>query len=225
MSKRSDSLHRAGTLALLACACALSACSLTHLPTNIEPEAPLSASVEQAERKLAQARLDRDAAEARFAADEQLCYAKFFVNNCLDAAKEKRRTELAYQRAIELEAEYFVRKSKADQRDRELAAAEKEFAANEAAFIAQQVAPAAGVPPAAPAKGAKAPKVPGVQKPPKPPRAPKAPPTPAELQAEAAKRAANVVAYEKRQAEFAERQRRVAEKKAKRAAKEAAKAK
>ena len=100
MSKRSDSLHRAGTLALLACACALSACSLTHLPTNIEPEAPLSASVEQAERKLAQARLDRDAAEARFAADEQL-----YTNGML--ANEFHRT---VSRIVEMQSREYMEK-------------------------------------------------------------------------------------------------------------------
>lgn len=200
--------------AALALACAtLAACSYNYslLPPNITPNVPLTSSIEQANRKLEEARIERAAVEARFAADEQVCYAKFFVNTCLDEAKEKRRVALAYQRAVELEAEHFVRKSNADQRDRELAAAAKEFEASEARL--REAPPA----PEKPAAEARAPKTPS------PARGPKAPPTPAQLQAEAAKRAANVVKYEKRQAALAERQKRVAEKQAQRAAKEAAK--
>jgi colicin import membrane protein len=199
--------------AALALACTgLGACSYTLLPPNVTPNVPLTHSVEQAARKLEDTRVERAKVEARYAAEEAVCYAKFFVNACLDKAKEQRRGELATLRAVELEAEYFVRKSEADARDRELAVAAKAFAEEEARFLAQPPQPTKAAADA------------GVRAPARP-RAPKAAksaaPTAAEQQAEAAKRAANVVAYEKRQAELAKRQRRVEEKKAERAAKDA----
>jgi hypothetical protein len=114
--------------AALALACAaLSACSYVLLPPNVQHVAPPSKSVAEADSKLAAATAQRAAIEAEFAASEQVCYDKFFVNNCLDKAREKRRSELAVVRSVEVEAEYFLRKEKADARDRALAEAQKEF--------------------------------------------------------------------------------------------------
>jgi hypothetical protein len=110
---------------LLACA-ALSACSFVLLPPNVQHVAPKSSSVAEADRKLAEATARRAAVEAEFASSESVCYTKFFVNSCLDKAREKRRSELAVLRAIEIEAELFKRKDKADARDRALAEALKE---------------------------------------------------------------------------------------------------
>ena len=192
--------------AALALACTgLGACSYTLLPSNVTPNVALTHSVEQAARKLEEARAERARVEARYAAEETVCYTKFFVNSCLDKAKEQRRGDLAYVRAVELEAEHFVRKAEADARDRELAVAAKAFAEEEARFLAQPPQPAKAL------AVAPAPKAPAR------PRAPKPGPTPAEQQADAAKRAANVIAYEKRQAELAKRQQRVEKKKAERA--------
>ena len=111
---------------MLACA-ALSACSYVLLPPNMQHVAPTSASLAEADRKLADATARRAAIEAEFAASEQVCYKKFFVNSCLEKAKEKRREALAVVRSIEVEAELYQRRDKADARDRALAESQKEF--------------------------------------------------------------------------------------------------
>ncbi|RJG25379.1 hypothetical protein [Massilia cavernae] len=120
---------------------ALSACSYVLLPPNVQHVAPKSNSVAEADSKLETAATRRAAIEAEYAASEQVCYTKFFVNNCLDRAKEKRRSELAVVRAVEIEAEHFKRKEKADERDRQLAAAEKEDQARQAELAARPPRP------------------------------------------------------------------------------------
>lgn len=116
---------------VLACA-ALSACSYVLLPPNVQHVAPPSKSLAEADRKLADAIAKRSAIEAEFAASEQVCYKKFFVNSCLEKAKEKRREALAVVRSIEVEAELYQRRDKADARDRALAESQKEFEADAA---------------------------------------------------------------------------------------------
>ena len=116
---------------VLACA-ALSACSYVLLPPNVQHVAPPSKSLAEAERKLADATAKRAAIEADFAASEQVCYNKFFVNSCLENAREERREALSVVRAIEVEAELFQRREKANERDRDLAEAQKEFEAEAA---------------------------------------------------------------------------------------------
>jgi len=120
---------------VLACA-ALSACSYVLLPPNVLHVAPTSASLADAERKLAEAIDKRSAIEAEFAASEQVCYKKFFVNSCLEKAKEKRREALAVVRSIEVEAELYQRRHKADARDRALAETQKQFEAEDAQRVA-----------------------------------------------------------------------------------------
>jgi hypothetical protein len=170
-------------------------------------------SVAQAEQRLAAVEQERAAIEARFSAREQECYRKFFVNHCLDEAKDRRRTALAAQRAIEIEAEHFQRKAKVDERDRAMAEAEARYREEEARIAAQ--------PAAQPSQPAEA-----------PPRKPapvaerlakhnaKARSDEARDEADAAKRAANVKAYEERKRQSEERQRKVAKRKADKAAKE-----
>lgn len=116
---------------VLACA-ALSACSYVLLPPNVQHVAPPSTSLAEADRKLAEARERRAAIETEFASSEQVCYNKFFVNSCLEKAREKRREGLAVVRAVEVEAELFQRREKAKARDRALAEAQKEFEAEAA---------------------------------------------------------------------------------------------
>jgi colicin import membrane protein len=116
---------------VLACA-ALSACSYVLLPANVQHVAPTSKSLAEADRKLADAIARRTAIEAEFAASEQVCYTKFFVNSCLEKAKEKRREALAVVRSVEVEAELYQRRDKAEARDRALAESQKEFEADAA---------------------------------------------------------------------------------------------
>lgn len=204
-------------IALLAAALGLGGCTL--LPPTFTPVVPASTSVAQADRKLEQVAAARAAIEATFASSEQVCYAKFFVNNCLDKAKERRRSALAYQAAIEDEAQYYKRKAEVDERDREVAKAVKEFEADQARAAAQPAPaprPEVARPPAAPkaalsSRGAK--------------RDAKAAERAAQDRADAPKRAANAKAFEERKLEAEQRQREVAAKKAEKAAKAAAEGK
>ena len=84
------------------------------------PAIPQTHSVEQADARLLQVQKDRAAVEAEFAASEQVCYGKFFVNACLDKAKEQRRMRLSELRAVEVEASHFKRAHAVELRDREL---------------------------------------------------------------------------------------------------------
>jgi hypothetical protein len=170
-------------------------------------------SVEQANAALDKVAKDRAAVHEEFAASERECSTKFFVNNCLDKAKEKRRVALAAVRATEVEAQHFKRADSVARRDADLAERARKDA-EEAALRAAQ--------------------------PPKPPHEEKAaPPAPtgprvadreaayeAKVKrqeqkdaAEASKRAANVEAFEKKKAESERRQAEVARKKAENEAK------
>lgn len=93
-----------------------------HQPAPESVPVPASSSVQQADARLAEAALGRAIVEARFAEREQICYAKFFVNHCLDQAREERRNALAGLRAIEIEASHFKRADAVEQRDLALAA-------------------------------------------------------------------------------------------------------
>jgi hypothetical protein len=191
----------------------LGACASPDVVPREVPPPPVT-SVAQADQQLAAVALERKAIEARFAERERVCYDKFFVNNCLDEAKERRRSALAAQRAIEVQAERFKRQAIVEERDRNLAEAERRFKEQEARLEAEPPKPA---PEPAPLP---------------PPRKPTAPQRLAERDArlraqqqqEAAnadKRAQNVRDYEARKAQSEERQRKVAQRKAEKAAKEA----
>jgi len=209
-----DLLLRSAALAVLTAI--LAACAGPELVPHEAPPPPAT-SVAQADQQLAAVARERAAIEARFAERERVCYSKFFTNNCLDEAKDRRRTALAAQRAIEVQAAHFKRQALVEERDRKLADAEKRYQEDEARLAAQPQKPAPEVSPA-PA-----------------PRKPMAPARAAERNArvqqaqqkevaEADKRAANVRAFERRKADSEQRQRRVAERKAEKAAKDAEKA-
>jgi hypothetical protein len=203
--------QNAGAAALAALV--LAGCGSEPVVSNGPAPVP-TGSVEQAEQRLATVEKERAAITARFAAREQECYRKFFVNHCLDEAKERRRSALAAQRAIETEAEHFLRKAKVDERDRAMAEAETRYQEEEARHAAEPPAPA---------------RQPTEVPPPKP--APvnermarhdaRLKEGQAREQAEASTRAKSVAEYEKRKRDSEERQRRVAKRKAEKAAKAA----
>jgi hypothetical protein len=206
---------RAGA-ALLAAAL-LAACAGPDVAPREVPPPPVT-SVAQADQQLAAVARERAAIEARFAERERVCYDKFFVNNCLDEAKERRRNALAAQRAIEVQAERFKRQAVVEERDRNLAEADRRFKEQEAKLAAEPPKPAPEPAPAPPPR--------------KPTVADRTAQRDARLRAEqqqeaadAGKRAQNVRDYEARKAESAERQRKVAERKAEKAAKAAKEAK
>jgi colicin import membrane protein len=207
MSKQLSDPCAVRTLAAALALAALAGCAANRAPTMAPPAQP-SSSVAEADRKLADAARTRAQAEAAFAASEQLCHAKFFVNNCLDEARDKRRLAVSGLRAVEVEAERYKRKAEVDQRDRELAEAEKQFKEEEARM--------AGEPPPAPRE---------VPPPPAPrpaaiigraaAHADKLKRQHAAEQAGAAKRAAKVEAHEKRKRDSERRKKEIEEKKKK----------
>lgn len=204
------------TASALAIAGALAAGCASEQQVASGPAPTPTTSVEQADQRLAAVTAERAAIEARFVERERVCYQKFFVTRCLDEAKERRRSALAAQRSIEIEAEHFKRKAKVEERDRAMAEAEARYREEEARMAAQ--------PPAAPRQ-------PTEEPPPRPsPVAERIARHNAQLkkaqtqeQAEAARRQANVRDYEARKRESEERQRKVAERMAEKRAKEAKK--
>ena len=142
-------MKTAPILALLALAL-LSGCSSTLRAPADGYDVPPVASVAEAEAAIAKAQSDRIALEAEFAASEARCYERFFVNRCLDEAKERRRQGLVVVRAIEVAMERYRRQAAVDQRDRELAQAEAEFQAQEAARAAAAPPPRTVAPEPAP---------------------------------------------------------------------------
>ncbi|WP_436569236.1 hypothetical protein [Janthinobacterium sp. HLX7-2] len=108
----------------LGLALALSACAHQGEAALDEvgaPQVPATLSVDEADAKLKLAASEREASESEYAAREQECYNKFFVNSCLDKAKEKRRLILVRSRAIEAEANHFKRAESVRLRDIDLA--------------------------------------------------------------------------------------------------------
>lgn len=175
----------------------------------LEPVVPRTHSVEQADAKLKEVEQARAAVTAEYAASEQVCNTRFFVNYCLDQAKEKRRVALSGLRAIEVEANRFKRQHAVEQRDRELA----ERLKKDDEELARRAA---------------APQPPRVER---DPAKPAAKPGPSLDQrqaaydakvkrqqekdaAEAGKRAQNVAEFDKKKADSERRQAQVAEKKA-----------
>jgi hypothetical protein len=169
--------------------------------------------VEQANAALEQVARDRAATNDEFAASERACYAKFFVNSCLDQAKEKRRAALAAIRAREVEAQHYKRADSVAKRDADLAERARKDA-EEAALRAAQ-----------------APKLPKEEHAePRPASGPRVAEREAQHEAKrkrqeqedaakAGQRAANVQAYERKQVESARRQGEVARKMAENAEK------
>jgi len=102
----------------------LSACATQNQAARDEvgqPQVPATLTMAEADAKLKQVSIERDAAESTYAARELECYDKFFVNNCLDKAKETRRLILVRLRAIEAEASHFQRAESVRLRDLDLA--------------------------------------------------------------------------------------------------------
>ncbi|MGF6273288.1 colicin import membrane protein [Massilia sp. UYP11] len=203
----------------------LAACAGPELALQEAPPAPTT-SPEQAEQRLATVASERAAIEARFAEREVVCYEKFFVNRCLDEAREVRRAALATQRAIEIEASHYLRRLKVEERDRAIAEADAAYAQEEARLAAEPPPvkkPAAAAPPAKKPAAAAPPRarsgdsrvVRGQQR---------AQESTANAEQEAAERAANVAAYEERRRKSQERQKEVARRVAEREAKAAERA-
>jgi len=87
-------------------------------------------SVAQASTALAAVTDTRKRVEEDYTLARNACLDKFFMTNCFDHAKDRRRTALAAIRKIEVEASAYLRKDKADERDRGVAERQRKAAAS-----------------------------------------------------------------------------------------------
>ncbi|MFD2368121.1 hypothetical protein [Pseudoduganella sp. GCM10020061] len=190
----------------------LAGCS-SHLRAPADtPVIAAPASVAAADAALAQAARDRLALEAAYARSEAECYERFFVNRCLDQAKETRRQGLVVVRAIEVEMERYKRQAAVDERDRKVAQAEADYAAEEAARAAEPPPPPRAAPEPLPERA------PGISLAERKARQDAKLKAIAERErAEAPKRAAKAAEFERKQQESARRQAEIAAKKAEKA--------
>ncbi len=110
---------------------------LPVLPAHAGPEMALVqsypaksiSSVARADAALVDARPVREAVEQIYLDEQAACYERFLVSSCLADAKDKRRKSLQQVRRIEVEAHAFLRKDKADERDRAVAERQAKAAA------------------------------------------------------------------------------------------------
>jgi hypothetical protein len=127
----------------IAAALFLTGCGTELLAIPAAAPVPSFTSVPEAEKALEQATRDRVKLESEFAERERVCHERFFVNRCLDEAKEKRRVGMGIVRAIEVEAERYKRETAANDHDRELARVEAQLAVEEASRAAAPPPPTA----------------------------------------------------------------------------------
>lgn len=202
----------APTLALLALALLSGCASYLRAPADT-PLIAAPADVAAADAALAKAARDRVALEAEYAHSEALCYERFFVNSCLDEAKEKRREGMVVVRATEVTMERYKRQAAVDARDREVAKSEAEFQAEEAARAAEPPRPPRAEPEAAPSAPSRISLAERRAR-----QAAKLRQIAEKEKAEAGIRAAKVAAFEKKKQDSARRQAEIAAKKAAKAA-------
>lgn len=74
-------------------------------------------SIETADSALAEATKERSEIEGRFSREEGECHSRFFATSCIDQAKERRRLALLQVRRVEREANTFKRQSRVDSRE------------------------------------------------------------------------------------------------------------
>jgi len=78
-------------------------------------------TVEQANQALDEVNRERALTQESFLDAKDECLQQFFVSSCLNKAKETQRQAKKIIRAVEVEANAFLRKDKADERDRGVA--------------------------------------------------------------------------------------------------------
>ena len=182
-------------------------------------------SPETAESALKDVEEARKQLEARFATEQKLCYPKFFTTSCLNKAAERKRVDLLAVKAIEIEANSYIRHARVEKRDRKLEEKAKERAEKNAVNPilvepkADEAAPRDDAADTDSQRKAKAAAYAEKQK----EYAQRQQDQALKEKSEEAERAANVKKYEAKQKESAERQRKVAERKAEKERLEAAK--
>ncbi len=78
-------------------------------------------TVKQANQALDEVNRERALSQESFLDAKDECLKQFFVSSCLNKAKETQRQAKKIIRAVEVEANAFLRKDKADERDRGIA--------------------------------------------------------------------------------------------------------
>lgn len=175
-------------------------------------------SAETADQALQDVKRQRALAQERFAREEAVCHEKFFVTACVDAAKDRRRMALKQLESIEVEANAFLRRSRAEQRDQVLrerqskqdtqstdGKADAPAGSDDIAELERQARQAASASSAAPVRNYNTERA--AQ------RAQKLARQKEKEIAEAQERAENIRSYEKKQQRSLERQREIAAKK------------
>lgn len=177
-----------------------------------------------ADAALADVGKERAAIEARFTVEEQACHPKFFATSCVEQAKERKRKALANVRKVELEANSFKRREKAEERDKAVAErqskAEADLLEREHALQGKEAEPHDAQ--KIDARDAER-KAPAIFSDRVAEHEAKQQRLAQEEKANEAKRAENVADYEKKVKAAQERQRKIAEKKAKKEAQQRAK--
>ena len=89
------------------------------LRAQSEPPAapPVPQTLAEADAQRARAEAMRQAADQRLVEEQQACYAKFLVNDCLDAAKKRRTAAQIEARELDLPAREFQREAKRAEAD------------------------------------------------------------------------------------------------------------
>jgi hypothetical protein len=115
------------TKALFALFC-LSQCAASAVSAEIIEQALLdhypAGSIHEvtvARTALTEVDVVRGAVEQRFAESRAVCMNKFFMSHCVAEAKETRRAALYNVRKVEVEANAFLRKDRAAERERTIA--------------------------------------------------------------------------------------------------------
>jgi len=213
---------RTMTIALALMAALLSASSLAvaaaEVRASVSKRFPPGSirSVEEADIALADASAERADIEARYLTDEQACHPKFFATSCIEQAKERRRAALSAVRPVEIEANAFKRQARVTERDKALAERlekdEKERQERQEKDGRQPAAEPGSktdLPASPPGKVQTTIFDDRIEK-----HEAKMKRLQEEEAANAAKRAENIAAYERKQQEALERQQKVAERKA-----------
>ncbi len=192
-------------ITILACAVFLGPARAQDAAMVAEQFPPGSVTSEEGARAALEAvNTARADVQARFARDEAACYDRFFVNHCIDEAKERRREALESLDAIEIEAERFERGLRAQKRDADMIERRQRAAEN-----AEQAA-AVEVPPVREPRSGPL----GPQGDPRAPKERRLPPTPEQERARERERAENEAAYARKVQEVKERKEAVARRKA-----------
>jgi len=117
------SLPRWICIALILALCNACATKPPVVDTNVKinfPPDDIITNVGQADEVLSMVTLARSQIDWRYRQKEQICFDKFFMNYCLQEARDERRVDLASVKKREVAANFFKRKNDVENMDRNL---------------------------------------------------------------------------------------------------------